>query len=170
MVVAAYEKPLFSYVYRLVYNKSAGRDPEDIVQEVFLKAYTRIRTFDPVRGSFTGWLFAIARNHCLSLLRKKSIDDRLEDLGQDEVERIIDRDSPTPREVAWERDVSRIVAAAVSALPEKLKSAFLLRHYQDLSYEEIAVVMECNIGTAKSRVARAKDRLARELEGLSVIP
>jgi len=170
-IVGACEKPLLSFVYRLLYNSPSGRDPEDVVQEIFLKAYVGIGKFDLRREKrFDCWLFAVARNHCISLLRRRRAEDEATDLGEDGLEGLADTASPDPREALWERDVSRRVADTVSALPEKLKSAFILRHYEGMSYQDVAAVMGCRIGTAKSRVARARETLARELEGLSVAP
>ena len=163
-VVEAYERPLFSYVFRLLAHARVGMEPEDVVQEVFLKAYTQVRTFDPLRGArFSTWLFTITRNYCISLLRKKSVEREMDDVEDGEVEALADSRLPDPRAVASERELAERVAAAVAALPEKLRSVFILRIYEDMPYEEIAEVMECNIGTLKSRMSRAREKLARAL-------
>ncbi|MEN6624833.1 MAG: sigma-70 family RNA polymerase sigma factor [Candidatus Sumerlaeia bacterium] len=160
-VVAHYEKPLFAYVYRLMGGRG-GVDPEDVLQEVFIKAYCRIGTFDPARGSrFTSWIYAIARNHCISLMRKNN--PRFSDV---ESEEIADERSPSPHESACASETSGLIADAVAELDEPFRSAFILRHYEDMPYEDIAAIMECNVGTVKSRVARARERLAVKLSFL----
>jgi RNA polymerase sigma-70 factor (ECF subfamily) len=162
-VVAHYERPLFAYIYRL----AAGADAEDILQEVFFKAYRQIHTFDPSRGSrFTNWLFRIAHNHCVSQLRKGQASGRTIELDSEEAENIADEQSPTPREAAFRMELSERIAGAVTALPEPFKSAFILRHYEDMAYTDIATIMECSVGTVRSRVARSRQRLAEMLKDL----
>ena len=164
-VVAHYERPLFSYIYRLAAGLPAGLEPEDILQEVFLKAYRQIHAFDLDRGSrFTNWLFAIARNHCLSLLRKGRSNRESIELDSGETENIADERSPTPREAAWRMELSELIAGAVATLPEPFKNAFILRYYEDMPYADIAEIMDSSIGTAKSRVARARVRLSEMLK------
>ncbi|MFH0794065.1 MAG: RNA polymerase sigma factor [bacterium] len=163
-VVETYERPIFSYVYRLLAHARVGMEPEDVVQEVFLKAYTEVRTFDPLRGAkFSTWLFAITRNTCVSLLRKKSVEREMDEVEDEDVEALADSRLPDPRAVASEREFAERVAEAVAALPEKLRSVFILRFYEELPYEEIAAVMDCNIATLKSRMSRAREKLAQVL-------
>lgn len=164
-VVALYERPLFSFVYRLLHGAPVGCEPEDVVQEIFIKAYRKLWHYDPERGNkFSTWLFAIARNQCLDLLRKKTIAARIDDHDKGTVEDLSDPRGETPREALWRAELAQIVAGAVEALPENLKSAFILRHYEEMSHADIAIVMDCNVGTVKSRLARARERLAEMLK------
>lgn len=171
-VVGVYERPLHSYVHRLLRGAApcaaaTVEDSEDAVQEIFLKAYGRIRTYDPKRGNrFSTWLFAIARNHCLSLLRRKRIEGERVDLEDDAAGSVADPGSPNPRDAASRREMAGKAAAAVSRLPEDMRSAFVLKHYEEMSYEDVAAVMGCNVGTVKSRVARARERLCEDLKDL----
>ena len=166
-VMETYERPVFSYVYKILYKTHKSLEVEDAVQEIFLKAYTKIHTFRSDMGAkFSHWLFTIARNHCLSLLRKRGIVTRsMQEEEETRYHALADPKSKTPEEVALQKELAEKVASAVSKLPEDQKSAFILRHYEDLSYEDIAAIMSCNIGTAKSRVARAKEKLAQSLKG-----
>ncbi|MBN1865652.1 RNA polymerase sigma factor [Candidatus Sumerlaeota bacterium] len=166
-IVDAYERPLFSYVCRFLGNGRAGSAPEDAVQDIFLKAYSSIRAFDPGRGCrFSTWLFAIAHNHCVSLLRKGKGEALRVDVDEGVEETQPDRRSPNPRDAAARRQAAQRVEAAVASLPETVRTAFVLRHYEEMSYEEIAEVLDCGVGAAKSRVLRAKERLARDLSDL----
>ena len=167
-VVGLYEKPMFGYVYRLLWNSPYGRDAEDAVQEIFLKAYTAIGTFRPSADTlFSSWLFRIAHNHCVSLLRKRPSPAAAGSNAGDGWEDIAAAETPGPREAASGREAAERVALAVARLPEDQKSALVLRCYEDMSYEEIAALQECSVGTVKSRVARARDKLAAELHDLA---
>lgn len=164
-VVQRYERPIYSFVYRILHHSAHSTSTEDVVQEVFLKVYRKIHTYDLDRGrKFSTWLFTIARNHCISLLRKKSVESRRADFDADEFAAIPDSGSPNPRDAAREAEVSETAARAVASLPERIRSAFVLKHYEGLSYNEIGAIMGCSSGTVKSRVARAKAKLMRELE------
>ena len=163
-LVKRYERPLFAYVYRLNCTR-VEREPEDIVQEIFLKVYQNIHNFKELPGAcFSTWLFTIARNHCIDLIRKKKTDGHskgLEDKG------MIDLAEPklaNPQKTASQNEVAERVAIAVAELSEPFRSAFILRYYEDMSYAEIAQILQCNEGTVKSRVARAKQMLSKLLD------
>jgi len=165
-VVERYERPVYAYIYRFLGGSRLAASTEDAVQEVFLKVYRKMHTFDPDRGArFSTWLFAVARNHCISLLRKRTVENDRDDAWGGELEAFPDRGLANPRESAGERELGDRVATAVGALPERIRSAFILRHYEGLSYDEIGTVMRCSPGTVKSRVNRAKEKLMQELEG-----
>jgi RNA polymerase sigma-70 factor (ECF subfamily) len=165
MVVERYQKPIYSFVYRMLQRSAFPGAAEDVVQEVFLKVYRKIDTFDVERGSkFSTWLFAIARNHCVSLLRKNGHERNHADLNDGKFATIPDSRSPNPRDIAGESELREQIAMAVAELPEKVRSPFVLKHYEGLSYDEIAAVMKCSAGTVKSRVSRAKERLLLQLK------
>jgi len=159
-VVQTYERPLFSFVYRSTAAERGLPDPEDIVQEVFLRAWRGFPGWNPGRSaSFAAWLFAIARNHIVELLRRTRPETvSWEDSAADPPALL-----PSPRDAAGAAELRDRVAAAMTRLPEKLRTAFLLRFHEERSYAEIAEVLSCDLGTVKSRIARARDFLAREL-------
>ena len=164
-VVECYERPIFAYIYRILQGKQTGQDVEDAVQEVFVKAYCRIQTYNCDRENiFSIWLFRVARNHCLDALRKKSSANRAVHYCEGEIDGIADDVSLTPRESASRKEISEWVADAVSKLPEQIRSAFVLRHYEERSIQEIASIMDCSAGTIKSRLSRAREKLCRELK------
>jgi RNA polymerase sigma-70 factor (ECF subfamily) len=171
-VVARYERPLFAYVYRLQCTP-VGLGPEDVVQEVFLKAYQHIKGFQSrENSSFSTWLFTIARNHCVSLVRRRQVQgSRVEDseaalegaLGDPQGGNPLD-----PAERVLRQEAADHTAMAVGLLPEPLRSALVLRYYQDLDYASIAEILDCDEGTARTRVARAKKALLELLQHKSI--
>jgi len=163
-VVERYEKPIFSFLYKLTYRSVNREEIEDLVQEVFLKAYYSIRTFDAARRvKFSTWLYTIARNHFISFWRKQSGDVRVVEDDISELHSVADPKSRVPRDEVLDKELSEKVAEAIAQLPEKQKSALLLQYYEGLSYEEIAEIMNCSVGTVKSRLARAREKLYQSL-------
>ncbi len=168
-LVQRYERPLFAYVYRLNCT-TADRQPEDIVQEIFLKVYQNIHNFKELPGAcFSTWLFTIARNHCIDLIRKKKTDGHSKGAEDKAMTHLADQKFANPRKAASQKEVAERVAIAVAELSEPSRSAFILRYYEDMSYAKIAQILQCNEGTAKSRVARAKQMLIRLLDEIRQI-
>ncbi len=163
-VVQRYERPLFAYVYRLN-CATVDREPEDIVQEIFLKVYQNIHSFKQLPSAcFSAWLFTIARNHCIDLIRRKKTDGHSKQSEGKAMADLAVQRLPNPHKAAWQKEVTERVADAVAELSEPMRSAFILRYYEDMSYADIAEILQCNQGTAKSRVARAKQMLTKLLD------
>jgi len=168
-LVERYERPLFAYVYRLNCI-TADREPEDIVQEIFLKVYQNIHNFKQLSGAcFSTWLFTIARNHCIDLIRKKKTDDYSKGAEDKGMIDLADQQVANPQKAASQNEAAERVAFAVAELSEPLRSALILRYYEDMSYAKIAQILQCNEGTAKSRVARAKRMLIKLLDKIRQI-
>jgi RNA polymerase sigma-70 factor (ECF subfamily) len=148
LLVHRYEKPLFRLVRNLLPN---AHDCEDIAQEVFLAAYRNLAAYDPRRSAFATWLFTIARNKCWNVLRKK----RPVVLAE-----VPERADPrTPEREAVGEELFRQLDAALAALPFEQRTAFVLAEIQELSQEEIAQIEGVRLGTVKSRLSRARDKL-----------
>lgn len=129
-------------------------EAEDALQEVFLKAYRALGTFDPSKGAFTTWLYRITVNHCLSQRRKF-----IRFLGS--------RESKTGLEASFlDREVGEADALrdALSRLGPKLRAVLVLRFFLDLSYAEIAQVLVVPLGTVKSRLNLALTKMRQELK------
>ena len=166
LLVSKYERKLQRLLSRLV------RDPaevEDVTQEGCIKAYRALPSF---RGdsAFYTWLYRIgintAKNHLASQGRKVPA---LSDMHGEEVDEDIGalgRDSNTPEDELMSRQVAETVNAAMQALPEELRSAIMLREIEGMSYDEIAVIMNCPIGTVRSRIFRAREAIAEQLRPL----
>ena len=159
--VRSYEELVKRYerlVGRVIYPY-AGRDAavEDLVQETFLRAYDRLDTFNP-EYRFKTWLLAIANNLGIDTLRRR----------RDVVEFNPELHAPTtggPEASAVESERARSVRDAVLTLPETYSVPLVLRYAEDLTYAEIAEVLDVTIPALKSRLFRARNMLAERLEG-----
>ena len=168
-LVQRYERPLFAYVYRLNCT-TVGREPEDVVQEIFLKVYQNIHGFKQLPGAcFSTWLFTIVRNHCIDLMRKKKTDGHSKGLEDKAMTDLADQQVANPHKATSQNEIAERVAIAVAELSEPFRSALVLRYYEDMSYAKIAQILQCNEGTAKSRVARAKQALIKILDEIRQI-
>ena len=162
-IVQVFERPLFAFVYRL-HCTPPGRDVEDVVQEIFVKAYQNIHLYRiSDNGVFATWLFALARNVCISLMRRKKLEHRTfrddnRRYPQTHLTRV-----PDPSDRLANEEILSQIAEAVAELPETQKTTFILRHYHDMAYKDIAEILACNEGTVRSRLSRARQRLAQAL-------
>ena len=149
------------------------RDPaevEDVTQEAFIKAYRALPSF---RGdsAFYTWLYRIgintAKNYLVALGRRAPTTtgfDNEEAEGFEDAEQL--RDSNTPESELEGKEIAATVNRAMDALPADLRTAITLREIEGLSYEEIANVMNCPVGTVRSRIFRARDAIAAQLRPL----
>ena len=152
-------------VYALCYYFTRNReDAWDLSQEVFIKAH---RALDSFRGdaSFKTWLLRIAANQSKDHLKKR----RLQTTPFDDAWQPQDADAgQTPGEAAEASELGAAIDAAVNRLPVKHRMAFILREYKGLSYQEMAEVMHCSIGTVMSRLFHARKRLQKILAPLGL--
>jgi len=144
-------------IYSLVCRLGSPAEADDLAQEVFIAAYKALRSF---RGdaTFSTWLYRIAVHVCSHHLRKRRLDTT--DLDDEEPDE--DRGSD-PEEYAIASELQQRVRGAIEGLPYKLRLVVVLRDLQGLSYEEIAQVAGCPIGTVRSRLHYATQRLATVL-------
>jgi RNA polymerase sigma-70 factor, ECF subfamily len=164
MLVEKYQRRLFRLLSRMVRNPE---EVEDIAQETFIKAYRALPNF---RGdaAFYTWLYRIGVNTAKNYLvtRKKTmptISDQALDEDDEPDERLVAQDISTPETVMMSKQVAMVVNQVVEALPEELRTAITLREMEGLSYEEIADMMGCPIGTVRSRIFRAREAIAAKL-------
>ncbi len=167
LLVLKYQRKLSRLLSRLV------RDPaevEDVTQEAFIKAYRALPSF---RGdsAFYTWLYRIAintaKNYLVAMGRRAPTSTGFD---HEEAENFEDadqlRDANTPEDELHGKEIAAAVNRAMDALPEDLRTAITLREIEGLSYEEIASVMNCPIGTVRSRIFRAREAIATELRPL----
>ncbi|MCD4750214.1 MAG: sigma-70 family RNA polymerase sigma factor [Thermoanaerobaculales bacterium] len=143
-------------------------DADTAGQDAFLKAFTRINTFDG-RASFSTWLTRIAINTCLDHLRRRQREGIRVAGNEDDDEPILDRiadNSPDPEEKARQRQTVARLKRAEEDLPEGQRRIFRLRFYAEMDLEEIAKSLEVHIGTVKTQLHRAVHRLREELGGV----
>ncbi|MDG2252831.1 MAG: RNA polymerase sigma factor RpoE [Methylophilaceae bacterium] len=167
ILVEKYNKKLFRLLSRMVRDQS---EIEDIVQDSFIKAYRAINNF---RGdsAFYTWLYRIgintAKNHLVALgKRPKAMDEvEIEDIENFETGNEM-RNYDTPENTMMNKEIVSAVSETIEILPEELKEAIALREMDGLSYEEIAEIMQCPIGTVRSRIFRAREAIAEKLKPL----
>jgi RNA polymerase sigma-70 factor, ECF subfamily len=150
-------------IYNLCrYMLSDASDAQDAAQDTFLKAYKGLKDFRP-DASLSTWLYRIAVNTCLDQ-RKKS---RYSRLRAGEIPDDLPSPDPSPEGSYHAKRNAEALRAALRKLPEKLRSAIILREIEGLAYEEIATVLDISMGTVKSRIARARDELRVIISGKS---
>jgi RNA polymerase sigma-70 factor (ECF subfamily) len=148
-----YKIRLFNLIYRMLQNRE---EAEDILQETFLRVFKERERFDPTY-SFSTWIYTIALNLCRNeLKRKKKFRFFGLDLIKDDRRYAVEMMNCTT-------NLSSVLEKAIASLPEKYKTAFLLREVNQLSYEEMSESMGVPLGTVKSRVNRARIMLQGEL-------
>jgi len=166
LLVYKYERKIERLVSRMVLDKDLVAD---IVQETFIRAYRAMPSF---RGEaqFYTWLYRIAVNTAKKALLDLKRDPLNRDVafgngGDDETFSLEEglTDMETPETVLAAKEISEAVNSAIEALPEELKQSITLREIEGLSYEEIADVMNCPVGTVRSRIFRAREAIAKKL-------
>ena len=167
LLVLKYQRKLARLVGRLIRDQA---EMEDVVQETFIKAYRALPNF---RGdaAFYTWLYRIGVNTAKNFLMthgKKAPTTTEKDAEEAETFDDADqlRDINTPESLMASRQVGDAVNRALAKLPEELRGAVTLREIEGLSYEEIAELMNCPIGTVRSRIFRAREAIALELRPL----
>lgn len=168
LLVLKYQGRVAQLVSRYLNNAA---EVEDVTQEAFIKAYRALPNF---RGdsAFYTWLYRIAanaaKNHLVALGRRPSSDMALDD---SEVFDVLGRlkDHESPDEVIMGQQLEMLISRTIEELPVELRAALTLRELEGLSYEEIADVLECPIGTVRSRIFRAREaidvKVAQQLQG-----
>ena len=167
VLFAKYQRKLVRLLSRFIRDAA---EVEDVAQEAFIKAYRALPSF---RGdsAFYTWLYRIgintAKNYLVAQGRRAPTST---DFNADEAEGFEDadqlRDINTPESLLQSKQIGETVNSAMEALPEELRTAIALREFEGLSYEEIAVSMNCPIGTVRSRIFRAREAVAAKLRPL----
>jgi len=144
-------------VRNIIYLTLSNTDGvDDIAQEVFITVYRHLKSFR-FESQFTTWLYRITINKCKDHLRKKNIRSIFLPLKDEE---------PVFESINEDTDIKHIVRNAISTLPDKLRIPLVLKDLEGFSYQEIADTMECEIGTVKSRIFRAREALKKILKPL----
>ena len=151
-LVERYQQPVFRFALKLLGNWQSA---EDVTQEVFLAAFSNLCNYDPCRAAFSTWLFIMARSRCFNLLehRRRIAPGELDSMPD-----------VTPTDPVVYQELSQQLDRALASLPVEQRSAFLLAEIEQLPYAEIARIEQTSLGTVKSRIHRAKQRLQALLE------
>ncbi|MDY7018921.1 MAG: sigma-70 family RNA polymerase sigma factor [Chloroflexota bacterium] len=156
-----YKEMVFRIAYLMVSNEE---DAKDVLQEVFITVWKARSTFDPAKGKLTTWLHRITVNHCLMRHRKRQpVTASLEETGESVFDLLEAGVSESPEEIVMSRWEYERLVAAINSLDGKYRPVFILRHFDDLSYEEIACAMNIPLGTVKSRLSHAMKTLREVL-------
>jgi RNA polymerase sigma-70 factor (ECF subfamily) len=164
-LVEEHSPMVFRLAFRMTGNAS---DAEDVVQETFLKAHRSLGGFDE-RARFGTWVYRIAVNAAIDLIRRRGRGTVVRPAGEDDppvVETLASKD-PQPDRVAMSGQIQRDVAAALTQLSERERAAFVLRHLEGMPIERISEVLKIGPNAVKQTVFRAVQKLRRELAPLA---
>jgi len=168
-IVQRYHRRIYNICYRFA---GSGDDAQDLTQDVFIKMYKTLNTYDVERGAFMTWVTTITRNLLVDHFRKSKHDRMTDSLDaapsehEDAIplsDRIQDRGLPPDARVQ-SRETGEAVHLALQRLSPELREAVILRDLQDMDYKEIASVLRVPEGTVKSRINRGRAELARLLQ------
>lgn len=171
LLVQKYQRKLGRLLSRFIRDQA---EVEDVVQEAFIKAYRALPNFRGESAFYT-WLYRIgintAKNYLVAMGRRPQTSNEIE---VEDAENFEDGDElrtmETPETELMTKEIAKTVQLAIESLPEDLKTAIVLREIEGLSYEEIAEMMDCPIGTVRSRIFRARETIAERLRPLLDTP
>jgi RNA polymerase sigma-70 factor, ECF subfamily len=167
-LVQQYHRRIYNICYRFT---GSGDDAEDLAQEVFIKMYRTLNTYEASKGAFTTWMTTMTRNLLVDHFRKTKLERLSESLdttaSEDSdalplSEQLADH-APSPDARVLGREKQAMVQAALQKLSPELRETVILRDLQDMDYREIAEVLKVPEGTVKSRINRGRTELARLL-------
>jgi RNA polymerase sigma-70 factor (ECF subfamily) len=165
-LVLRYQSRVVKVITRYVHDQTEALD---LAQEAFIKAYRALPNFRGESAFYT-WLYRIAINTAKNYLaaqncRPPQYDVDIEDAEYHEGPSAL-KDTATPEHNLLRDEIQQVIFKTIDALPEELRTAITLRELEDMSYEEIAEIMGCPIGTVRSRIFRARDAIDKQLKPL----
>jgi RNA polymerase sigma-70 factor (ECF subfamily) len=163
LLVEQHSRAIFRLAFRMTGNE---QDAEDVVQETFLRAYRQLSRYE-ARSSFSTWLYRIASNYALDLIRmRKRHEDRRERGSSEDhdILQTVPETSPGPDRVLYGSQVKDKVNAALDELSAQERAAFVLRHFEGLSIEEIGQSLGTGTNATKHSIFRAVQKLRKSLE------
>ena len=164
-ILEKYQRPIINFIYQFVGSKGKA---EEIAQEVFLRIYLARGRYR-VRAKFSTYIYRIARNLSLNVLRKKrpqivSLDEPIPGENGGIKREFPDSRQISPAEALEKKDIQLLIKKVLDSLPQPQKIAIILNRYNDLSYEEIGKIMNLSLPAVKSLLHRAKESLKGRLE------
>jgi RNA polymerase sigma-70 factor (ECF subfamily) len=163
-IVKKYQQPIYNYCYRMLQNRN---EAEDAAQEVFLRAYTRLDTYDD-RHKFSTWLFSIASHYCIDRLRSR----RFQLVSWDDLapwHLFPGQDAPQPESALLEAEAARGVRILLDALPPDYRTVIILKYWYTMSYQEIAQTLETTVSAVKSKLFRARKIMAAQIAAAQAV-
>jgi len=167
-LVRSYTRRIYNICYRFT---GSAEDAQDLTQEVFIKVYRTLDSYNAERGSFMTWMATITRNLLVDQFRKSKHDRATESLDttpREDDDALAHSDRlqdarPSPDTFVQRREAQQQIQRALEKLSPELREAVILRDLQDMDYREIATVLKVPEGTVKSRISRGRTELARLL-------
>jgi RNA polymerase sigma-W factor len=160
-----YERAVFSICLRMVRNRD---EAADLAQESFIKTFSMLERYNPTYA-FSSWLFKITSNLCIDYLRKRRVETYAMDDPingeKGEIQRQFEAPDPDPEQEMMKKEKMKRLEKAIDQLPAHYRIMLVLRHQENLSYEEIAECLEIPLGTVKARIHRAREMLRTSLKG-----
>jgi RNA polymerase sigma-70 factor (ECF subfamily) len=162
-LVLRFERPVYALILRMVHDAETA---EDLAQEVFVKAYRHLASYDP-RRKFASWLFKVAHNSTIDHLRHSQLDTV--PLGAEQEDGggllavLADTSAESPAAAAERRDMARALERAIARLRPEYREAVVLRYVEGLAYQEICEVLGLPVGTVKTNLHRARKELAEAM-------
>ena len=166
ILVLKYQHKIVQLISRYIKDSSEALD---VAQESFIKAYRALPNF---RGdsAFYTWLYRIAintaKNYLVAQSRRYSYDNVEVQVAEQLESAIHLKDQDTPEHLLLSDEIARTIRQTIDALPDDLRTAISLREYEGMSYEEIAHIMDCPVGTVRSRIFRAREAIDKKLKPL----
>jgi RNA polymerase sigma-70 factor (ECF subfamily) len=154
-LVDTYQRPVYNLCYRMLGDST---EAEDAAQETFLRAYTKLNTYQPSR-KFSSWLFSIASHYCIDSLRKR----RYHVVSWDDLPpwRMMPATDPEPEESTLQKERQTDLQHLLDSLPGDYRAAVVLRYWHEMPYDQIAETLNTTISAVKSRLFRARQMLAQ---------
>ena len=161
-LLRVYTRKIYNLCYRFT---GRGVEAEDLTQEVFIKVFQTLRSYDAAQGSFSTWLHRVARNHLVDHYRRTK-KDRVTSSIEDDLRTIEEKPGPGagPAGHVEARERKELLQGALEKLSPDMREAVILRDLHDLDYDEVAQVLGVPTGTVKSRINRGRLELARVLK------
>ena len=164
-LVNRHQTPVLNLVYRFIGDKTQAKD---LAQEVFLRVWQAASSYKP-EAKFTTWIYRITANLCFNELkssrRKKWFQFLRPDADHEtRTEEDLPDSSPSPEDLLLAKERSLQITEALQSLPENQRMAIILKRYDDLSYEEIARILDCSVSAVESLLVRAKRTLQKKLK------
>ncbi len=156
-IVRRYQRPIVGYVYRMLSDYDASLD---VTQEVFIKVYNSLEKYSP-EYKFSTWLYRISHNAAIDYMRRNSVfQQSLEAENADGTYQLqIESPNPSPETERERSEWRREIDSVIKCLPTVYRELILLRHSQDMSYDEIAEITNLPLGTVKNRLFRAREMM-----------
>jgi RNA polymerase sigma-70 factor (ECF subfamily) len=159
-LVRRYQRPIAAYVYRMVGNYESALD---LTQEIFIKVYNSLRRYRP-EFKFSTWIYKIAHNSAVDHLRRTATREQSLISGpeDDQFELPLESNRPSPEQESERKERRIEIEGVVRGLPASYRELVILRHSQDLTYEEIVEVTGLPLGTVKNRLFRAREMMRQQ--------